>query len=43
MTFALLASLPERPLTRSTLNRMLRNPYYIGKVTWRIHHHDRDR
>ena len=34
MTFAASASLPERPLTRSTLQRMLRNHYYIGFVNW---------
>lgn len=34
MTFAASASLPERPLTRSTLQRMLRNAYYVGYVNW---------
>ena len=40
MTCAPSASLPERPLSRSTLNRMLRNPYYIGLVTWQGVRHD---
>ena len=25
---------PERPVTRSTLATILRNPYYLGIVTW---------
>ncbi len=25
---------PERPISRSTVAKMLRNPYYIGIVTW---------
>ena len=34
MTITASASLPERPVTRSTLQRMLRNTYYLGYVNW---------
>jgi DNA invertase Pin-like site-specific DNA recombinase len=40
MTLAPGANTPERPMSRSTVNRMLRNPYYIGLVTWRGVQHE---
>ena len=34
MTISASPSLPERPISRSSVQRMLRNPYYIGIVSW---------